>query len=68
MALIAKYRTKGRPDRGIIEDYDADAYEADREAAVGPALRWSPATATTCTSAPRSPTCLGKPPAADDSQ
>ncbi|REE65684.1 hypothetical protein BX257_8431 [Streptomyces sp. 3212.3] len=34
MALIAKYRTKGRPDRGIIEDYDADAYEADREAAV----------------------------------
>ncbi|MEU6521022.1 hypothetical protein [Streptomyces sp. NPDC046978] len=35
MALIAEYRTTARPDRGIVEIYDADAYEADREAAVG---------------------------------
>ncbi|MGW0583984.1 hypothetical protein ACWD25_50625, partial [Streptomyces sp. NPDC002920] len=34
MALIAEYRTTARPDRGIVEIYDADAYEADREAAV----------------------------------
>lgn len=34
MALIAEFRTTAQPDRGIVEVYDADAYEADREAAV----------------------------------
>lgn len=34
MALIAEYRTTAWPDRGIVEVYDANAYEADREAAV----------------------------------
>ncbi|MEU5521550.1 hypothetical protein ABZ759_13010 [Streptomyces sp. NPDC047860] len=34
MALVAEYRTTAQPDRGIVEVYDADAYEADREAAV----------------------------------
>lgn len=34
MSLIAEYRTTARPDRGIVEIYDADDYETDREAAV----------------------------------
>jgi hypothetical protein len=34
MALIAEYRTTPQPDHGIVEVHDADAYEADREAAV----------------------------------
>ncbi|MEU3443735.1 hypothetical protein AB0N37_03885 [Streptomyces griseoincarnatus] len=34
MALFAEYRITAQPDRGIVEVYDADAYEADREAAV----------------------------------
>ncbi|GBP98817.1 hypothetical protein SSP531S_02100 [Streptomyces spongiicola] len=33
MALIAEFRTTAQPDRGIVEVYDADAYEADCEAA-----------------------------------
>lgn len=66
MALIAKYRTKGRPDRGIIEDYGADAYEADREAAVRARAEVVAGDGYHLYLRTRSPTCLGKPPAADD--
>ncbi|MEU6384438.1 hypothetical protein ABZ847_12785 [Streptomyces bauhiniae] len=34
MTLIAEYRTTARPDRGIVEIYDAAAYEADPQAVV----------------------------------
>ncbi|MFJ4790846.1 hypothetical protein [Streptomyces sp. NPDC088794] len=32
MTLIMEYRTSARPDRCVIEVYDADAYEGDAEA------------------------------------
>jgi hypothetical protein len=32
MALITEYRTQARPDRRIVEVYDADAYLADDDA------------------------------------
>ncbi|MEU0117062.1 hypothetical protein ABZ137_26030 [Streptomyces bobili] len=32
MTLITEYRTSARPDRCVIEVYDADAYEGDEEA------------------------------------
>lgn len=32
MPLIAEYSTNARPDRGIVEVYDSDAYPGDEEA------------------------------------